>query len=71
MAHYVASINIFEHADGPASASVKVFRVFEFGARPTRPVWEAQVLLERPTAWHPTEWLLAVLEALPGELPAR
>lgn len=63
MAHYVASINIFEHADD-MTASVKVFRVYEFGAAPQRPVWERQVHLERPTAWNPTAWLQAALEAL-------
>lgn len=68
MAHYVASINLFEHADGPVSASLKVFRVYEFGAAPRRPVWEGQALVERPTEWNPTAWLRAALEALTEQL---
>lgn len=71
MAHYVASINLFEHADGPARASVKLFRVFDYGARPTRPVWEAVVNIEPPTEWSPTAWLLGALTELIEQLPAR
>lgn len=63
MAHYVASINIFEH-ELQASASIKVFRVFDFGAKPTRPVWQRQVLLEKPESYRPQEWLQEALRAL-------
>lgn len=67
MAHYVASINIFEHQEN-ATASLKVFRVFEYGAAPQRPVWDRQVSLERPDPWRPDAWLRQALWTLLEDL---
>lgn len=63
MAHYVGSVNLYEH-ENEVRASLKVFRVFEFGARPSRPVWEAVVPIPPPTEWNSRAWLLAALEEL-------
>ena len=60
MAHYVASINLFEHEDC-VSISMKVFRVFDYGAAPRRPVWEEYVRVERPAQHNPREWLVQAL----------
>lgn len=62
--HYVGSINIYEHQDGPARVSLKVFRVYDYGARPSRPVWQEVVTTAPPTGLTPKEWLQAVLELL-------
>lgn len=70
MAHFTASINMFEHPEGRTSVSVKVFRVFEFGAAPKRPVWERQVLIERSTCWRPEALMQDLLAKLQEELLA-
>lgn len=67
MAHYVASINIFEHSE-TATASLKIFRVFEFGAAPARPVWDRQARFERPASYRPEVWLREALQALLDEV---
>lgn len=63
MAHYVASVNLFEYP-GRCRASVKVFRVYEYGAKPSRPVWKH--VLEGPSSPDrpPREWLLEQLQGL-------
>lgn len=66
MAHYVASINMFEQRDGSVRISIRVFRVYDFGARPQRPVWSDYVTVEAPTAYNPKEWLA---EVLGGRIP--
>ena len=60
MAHYTATVTFFEHEDH-VSASLKVWRVYDYGARPVRPVWSDTARIERPPASTPREWLEAVL----------
>lgn len=67
MAHYVASINLFQHQEA-VRASVKVYRVFDYGARPSRPVWDRLVELDPPDVWQPQGWLIAVLASLDKSL---
>lgn len=68
MARYVASINMFEGEDHTVGVSLKVFRVYDFGARPQRPVWSDYVTLEGSTALTPREWLAAVLGSHLGRI---
>lgn len=71
MAHFIASINVFEHEGEELTISCKVYRVYEFGAAPSRPVWHTYVSTLRPGASQPAPWLRAALEGLLAELQAR
>lgn len=65
MAHYVASINMFEHPErDTVTVSLKVFRVHDFGARPVRPTWARALTVGSSTEWSPDRWLQSVLERL-------
>lgn len=67
MAHYVASVNVFEYP-GKTRVSLKVFRVYEYGARPSRPVWKDVVTLEMPPDLRPRDFLLRILQELHSTL---
>lgn len=67
MAHYVASMNVFEYP-GKTRVSLKVFRVYEYGARPSRPVWKDVVTIELPSDLRPREFLLRILHELDSAL---
>ena len=67
MAHYVASVNVFEHPDG-TTVSLKVFRVFDYGAAPARPVWSRYIEVRPSDYYDPREWLDHVLESLRAEM---
>jgi hypothetical protein len=67
VAHYVANISLFEH-ESEVRASIRVFRVYDYGAAPQRPVWTRRETLPAPSDYQPGDWLRnalqRVLEAL-------
>jgi hypothetical protein len=67
MAHYVASVNLFEYPT-KTRVSVKVYRVFDYGARPRNPVLKRLVEVPVSPSQPPTEWLRQQLEALLPQL---
>lgn len=67
MAHYVASINVFQYPT-KTRVSMKVFCVYEYGAKPSRPVWKTIAELPAGSEGHPREWIVRLLERLPEEI---
>lgn len=63
MAHYVASVNLYQHPEH-VNASVKVYRVFDYGAAPRHPVWERQITLARINEYQPQAYLKDLLREL-------